>query len=150
MEVEFEEFLERDFRLSEEKKNAVVMKSFEGDREKMEEYYQKAREEYRESFAGASEFEKIAKIINNFHSWLPRGFYRIGYQSRGVLDEKRDALTKDIDEYISNMSDEVSQSLLKYNFRSVPEEKRHQWLAAIFPIYCAMRDKGHNTELLWR
>ncbi len=145
---EYAEYVERVDKMS-EKEEADLLKAFDDDRDKMQLALQEEKEKNIELFARATELQKIAWVTNNFHSWLPGGLYRTVYESRGKRDERIDALLSDIDAYIKSRPQE-EKLLLGYGNSTVPEEKRHEWLATIFLMFCTLKDKGHDADLMWR
>lgn len=146
---EFADFIDRQSHMSEAEEASLLLKTFGGDRDKMQNAMKEQKAKTRELYSDFSDYKKMARVMNNFHAWFPGGSYRSPYDSREKKDEKKATLLRDIDEYIQSRPAE-EQKLLASDSRSMSPEKRNEWLAVTFPMFCAMKDKGHNAELLWR
>jgi len=118
----------------------------------------KASTESKEQEFDSFDFERrIAEVVNNFHFWLPGGWYRTisvtdleNKKDKNNVDEERltfnRRLVADLDDILRDegYTDDFITSIVNRQ----DAEKRTERLHALGMIYLKMREKGYDRRVL--
>lgn len=131
LDAEFAEYME--YRSSETRRGfREVAKLGLGREEDVEPAVDKERNE----IAGLDPYRRVGRLLNNFSSWWPGGYYRTLFSGKKIMEDL-DAVIQEMG--YGNMAENIGRK------EGLDREERVRILA---DVYIRMRDKGYSREEL--